>query len=249
MTIVSFNFLLARCEGTDRRALATTLLSIDLSKNWTNATVTINSNYKPSGVPNLNTGSLWYHKQEDLLYAGFAGVPSLFNSAPDPPQSLWSFKPDGSGSGTWNEVLNPSASAWTGFTRPVFGLQAYGSDSGWCLGGYSSIDRIQLIPGMVEFDMTSKSLTNLSASGYNVNGTIAQGAIHYVPSFGPNGMLVVMGGHTKNDVAGLVDFGIVSAYDPAKHEWFNQTTTGNKPAPREDFCTAGISSTNNTYEM
>ncbi|KAK3172617.1 hypothetical protein OEA41_005941 [Lepraria neglecta] len=102
---------------------------------------------------------------------------------------------------------------------------------------------------MVEFDMTSNSLTNLSASGYNADGTIAQGAIHYVPSFGPNGMLVVMGRLTKNDVAGLVDFGIVSAYDPAKHEWFNQTTTGNKPAPMEGFCTAGISSTNNTYEI
>ena len=33
MTIVSFNFLLARCEGTDRRALATILLAIDLSNN------------------------------------------------------------------------------------------------------------------------------------------------------------------------------------------------------------------------
>ena len=155
MTILRFDFLLARCEGTDRQALATTLLSIDLSNNWTNATVTINSNYKPSEVPNLNTGSLWYHEQENLLYAGFAGAPSLFNSAPDPLQSLWSFKPDGSGSGTWNEVLNPNASVWTGFIRQVFGLQAYGSDSAWCLGGYSSADRIQLIPRTVEFDMTS----------------------------------------------------------------------------------------------
>ena len=50
-----------------------------------------------------------------------------------------------------------------------------------------------------------------------------------MPSFGPNGMLVVMGGLTKNDVAGLADFGIVSIYDPVKRE------TGNKPAPREQF--------------
>ena len=47
---------------------------------------------------------------------------------------------------------------------------------------------------MTELDMAAKSFTNTSASGYNVNGTVLLGAMHYVPSFGPNGMLLVIGG-------------------------------------------------------
>ena len=47
----------------------------------------------------------------------------------------------------------------------------------------------------------------------------------------------------------LVDFGTVSVFDPAKREWWNQTTTGSKPSRRVDFCTAGVNSTNGTYEM
>ena len=49
----------------------------------------------------------------------------------------------------------------------------------------------------------------------------------------------------------LIDFGTVSVFDPAKREWWNQTTTGNDsaPSPRVEFCTAGVNSTNGTYEM
>ncbi|KAL2037129.1 hypothetical protein N7G274_010125 [Stereocaulon virgatum] len=32
-------------------------------------------------------------------------------------------------------------------------------------------------------------------------------------------------------------------------QWFNQETTGTAPAPREDFCSAGLNSTNGSYEI
>ena len=233
------------------------MLSIDLSQNWTNTSLVITSNVKPTGVPNLNYPSLWYHEQEGVLYTGFAGTTSLFGNHPSlPPQSIWSFKPDGTGSGSWNEVISPDASALNGITQPFKGLTAYGPDSAWYLSGYPAQDgyhwtsAMQWLPGIAEFDMASKSFTNLSAAEYNINGTVIAGAMHYVPSFGQQGMILVMGGITlPYNMNGLVGFETVSVYDPAKKEWFNQTTTGFWPSPREGFCVAGIQSTNNTYEM
>ena len=237
--------------------LANALLSIDLSQNWTNGSVTIMPNVKPSGVPVLNVPSLWYHEQEGVLYTGFAGEMSFFSNAPQlPPQSVWSFKPDGTGSGSWNEVISPGTSALSGITQPSAGLTAYGPDSAWYLGGYPAKNGlggpflVQWLPGMVEFDMASKSFTNSSAAEYNANGAVIRGAMHYVPSFGQSGMVLVMGGITlPYTKAGLVSFETVSVFDPAKKKWFDQLTTGNAPSPRIQFCAAGINSTTNTYEM
>lgn len=237
--------------------LANALLSINLSQNWTNMSVAMTPNVKPTGVPSLNRPSLWYNEQEGVLYTGFAGDTSSFGNSPSlPPQSVWSFKPDGAGSGSWNEVISSDASALSGITQPCAGLTAYGPDSAWYLGGFLAEDgdeynpHTQWLPGMVEFDMASKAFTNSSATEYNTNGTVMSGAMHYVPSFGQSGMVLVMGGITLPfNKAGLVSFETVSVYDPAKKEWFNQTTTGDAPSPREQFCVAGINSTNNTYEM
>lgn len=68
---------------------ASTLLSIDLSQNWTNPTVAMQSTTKPIGAPNLNSPSLWYHDSENLIYSGFAGWNSSFGDDPNlPPLSL-----------------------------------------------------------------------------------------------------------------------------------------------------------------
>ena len=103
------------------------------------------------------------------------------------------------------------------------------------------------IPGMVQFHMASRSFSNSSVQCYNATGKIAKGALHYVPFFGPEGIHIAMGG--SSGLGGLIGFGTVSVFDPAKQEWWNQTTTGSGPSPRYDFCTAGINSTNGTYEM
>ena len=251
--------------------LANALLSISLSQNWTNVSVAMMPNIKPTGVPSLNRPSLWYHEQEGVLYTGFAGSMSFFgNSPPLPPQSVWSFKPDGTGSGSWKQVISSDTSVLSGITQPCAGLTAYGpasawylgglltahgADSAWYLDGLPASDGFELnldksvpvwLPGMIEFNMASKSFTNSSATEYNTNGTIVNGAMHYVPSFGRNGMVLVMGGITK---AGMVSFETVSVFDPAKKEWFNQTTTGNAPSPRVQCCVAGIDSINDTYEV
>ena len=236
--------------------LANTLLSIDLSRNWTNASVIMQSTTKPSGLPSLDNPSLWYHEEEDILYTGFTGWNSSFGDQPAlPPLSLWSFKPDGSGSGAFHEVINSSSSVWGSLIRPSSPLMAYGADHAWVLGGSAlGCDlgfTLPVIAGMVQFDMKSLSFTNSSASTYNASSGLYKGAMQYVPTFGPEGLFIAMGGasHVNPVNTQFIDFGTVSIFDPAKQEWFNQTTTGSQPTARIDFCTAGINSTNGTYEM
>lgn len=238
--------------------LATTLLSIDLSQNWTNSTVSIHSNTKPYGVPNLNNPSFWYYEKEDLFYSGFAGWSSMYANHPKvPPLSLWTFKPDGFGNGVWNEAINSSSPIWGSLTRPSMSLTAYGSNTALVVGGTDSPFDLpspeNLLPGMMQFHMDSQSFTNSSVYCCNATSGVVRGAMHYVPSFGQEGLFVAMGGEngitSRNFSAGLIDFGTVSVFDQVKQQWWNQTTTGSEPSPRIEFCTAGIDSTNGTYEM
>lgn len=229
------------------------MLAIDLLQDWINSTVTIRSIIKPSGVPTFSSGSLWYHESEGLLYSGFSGQPSNFASNPSlPAQSIWTFKPDGTGSGVWSKAIDANAPTLKSVSQPVGALMAYGPESAWALGGCAATgdpySRGRPQPGMVNFNFGSKTFTNESAIGYTSNGTVADGAMQYVPSFGPEGLLVVMGG-TPPIVDEQINFATVHVYDPAKQEWFNQTTTGDAPAARAQFCAAGVNSTNGTYEM
>ena len=211
------------------------------------------STTKPNGVPNLNYGSLWYDESTQLLYAGYTGTSSSFDvdSDPLPPsESIWTFKPDNLGSGIWNLTIPSSASVWKTTTRTDGGYQAYGNGSAYVLGGVNyPLTGNYLYPGMIRFDMSSQVFSNISSEIGATSPSVKPcwfGAMHYVPSFSSNGIFVVMGGKDSND---FIDFGYIQVFDPASGSWYNQTTTGSKPASRVVFCTAGAASTNNTYEI
>ena len=235
---------------------ADSMLSIDLSRSWTNSSVTIHSITKPDGAPNLNSASLWYHDSAGLLYSGYTGSSSSWSIdklPPLPPLSLWTFKPDETGSGTWAELFNSNASVWPSTTRPHNAYMAYGNSFAYILGGEDSGDTPghtgNTLPGMIEFDMNSQKFANASSESgaTGPRGKISQaGGMEYVPFFGPGGLFIVMGG---GDSTGLIDFGTVMVFDPAGGAWYNQTTLGDKPAPRLAFCTAGLASSSETHEM
>lgn len=90
---------------------ANTLVSIDLSRDWTNASVTLLSSPKPRGVPSLRNGGIWVNGKTGALYTGFAGTASRFGDQAPSAQGLWSFTPDIEASGTW-ESLNESTDGW-----------------------------------------------------------------------------------------------------------------------------------------
>lgn len=201
-----------------------------------------------------------YDEQNDIFYSGFAGRASTFGDAPQPPPlSLWSFKPDGTGGGTWNKEIGNSDPAFDHLTRPFNGYKAYGGDSALVLGGISNFqtspateqlaDDVKL-PGLLELNMTTKTFTNSSAKSFNAGQNGIQGQMHYVPSFGPNGLFVMMGGSSfPGSDSNLIDLGNIWVYDAVENKWFNQTATGNVPEKRKDFCTTGLNSTNGTHDM
>lgn len=240
--------------GNNPYVLANTILSINLSQNWTNSTVQIISTAKPAGCASLNGPSLWYNPPEGVLYSGFAGWQSLFNTEYVDLNniSIWTFTPDGTGSGAWKDVIPSGSTALASLNRPEQAFQAFGNDSAWVLGGFDEYDPGQYpyLPSMVHFNMSSRTFANTSTPATLANnGAVDNGIMHYVSSFGPQGFFLVMGGDTIQHVPGLVSFDTVAVFDPAKQEWFNQSTTGSPPTSRLEFCTAGIESTNGTYEM
>ncbi|CAL3969373.1 unnamed protein product [Diplocarpon coronariae] len=217
------------------------------------------------GVPNLDCGSLWYNPKRNSLVAGFSGASARFNTPPTPwPLGLWSFRLDDQGGGTWTQAIAPTAALTSNsLTRPYQGLSAFGGDGAFTLGGYEN-DRSSPasrnvssqipVPGIVQYNMTSGTFTNSSASGYNFNGTAERGVLHYVPSFGLRGIYVILGGN----ISGLDDYSAeeniqsfksLTIFDPSTGAFYNQTTTGNIPNGRIEFCATGANSTNSTYEI
>lgn len=251
--------------GRPKIQYATTTLSIDLSVDWTNSSVVINSYAKPSGVPNLDDGSLWYSDKDNALIAGFAGASARFNTPSSPwPLGLWKFKLDGQGGGSWTQDADATAAISSGsLTRPYQGLSAWGRDSAFTLGGYENdrtspqtrnISSMVPLPGMVQYNMTTGTFRNSSAAGYSFNGTAVRGVLHYVPFFGAQGVYVVLGGDVPtregySPGSNLHSFQTLTVFDPATSTFYNQTTTGNVPSGRIEFCATGANSTNGTYEM
>ncbi|KAL2075522.1 hypothetical protein VTL71DRAFT_465 [Oculimacula yallundae] len=245
---------------------STTTLSIDMSKSWTNSSVVINSFTKPSGIPYLDDGDLWYNEKENRLQEGFVGAAARFNSPEEAgyPLGMWSFKLDGQGGGTWSkDTAATDAIISAKLTRPYQALTAVGGGVALSLGGYENSRTVpengnvtnQIpIPGLVTYDMSNGKFTNSSAAGYNRNGTAERGVMHYVPSFGPKGVFVILSGDISpldkyQASQNMQSFGTVTLYDPATGTFFNQTTTGNIPEGRIEFCATGANSTNGTYEI
>ncbi|KAL8915869.1 MAG: hypothetical protein Q9208_008816 [Pyrenodesmia sp. 3 TL-2023] len=230
---------------------SSTLLSIDLSQDWVNETVVFHSTSKPSGLPKLSMPSLWYDENKDLFYTGFGNMSETENAPEPPPLSLWSFRPDGTGSGSWREEISAGDPTIDNLSRLVServrGSAAVGGNIALVLGGVQeSSDRLS--PGLLEFNMTTLEFTNSSATGFNAKGTVREGRMHFVPSFGPQGIFLAMGG-SNNDTYDFFDFGNIAVYEAMTRKWYNQTTSGNIPEPRVAFCIAGINSTEGSYEM
>lgn len=224
-----------------------------------NSSVVFNSITKPPGTPLLSDSSLWYDENNHVFYSGFTGRSSIFGDQPDPPPiSVWSFKPDGAGSGIWQVEISRDDPKWNRRTRTDWGYTASGGGSALVLGGVLNrwttpasmdVSDAVVVPGLIEFNMTKKGFFNSSATGFNAKGVGGRGAMHYVPTFGPNGLFMVMGGTDFSDLDQNIGFDNIWVYETLENRWYNQTATGSIPAGRRDFCLAGIASTNETYEM
>lgn len=74
--------------------------------------------------------------------------------------------------------------------------------------------------------------------------------VTFVPNWGDRGILVAAGG-SQDKVGGNNDQGMqtVHVYDIDEQRWYDQTTSGDIPEARRDFCMAGAPSSNRTHEI
>ncbi|KAL1600393.1 hypothetical protein SLS60_006778 [Paraconiothyrium brasiliense] len=119
-----------------------------------------------------------------------------------------------------------------------------------------------LIINLVDLDSPS---ANISTSNMNRSTPRVGGTLDYIPAVGDSGILVALGGQIQpglqfgeiaNRTKGeLIDFNTVDVFDldsyfkdpsSSNGTWYQQTTIGDIPPPRIDFCTVSTSAPDNS---
>lgn len=113
------------------------------------------------------------------------------------------------------------------------------------------------VPGLVVYNDTSQSWSNVSSKGYSSSGYSLGGAAQFISGYGTDGLLFVLGGLTTSttwvyghgtDWGNFVSFGYAYMYDPVTKEWQSQETTGDIPAGVASPCIVGVQG-ENSYEV
>jgi len=241
-------------------------LAIDLSFSWTNSTVDFVATNK-SSAPSINFQALWHDPDENVLYS-FGGestwLPPI--SGNPPPLSVWKFAPDDRGGGRWSENTTSSDPPFSdGLIRPFGGSTTSSNNTAFYLGGYSSKQSspkrssgLDFIParGIISYSYRNGSWSNDTAAGYSQYATAEWGGVQFVPSLGPEGVLVMFGGDTSTATAYspgeyLRPMTNITVYEPRSRTWYYQNATGDSlPAARIRMCVVGVQeSSNSSYEM
>lgn len=237
-------------------ALATRMLNwtenitsgLDLSKDWTNSSVTLIRTVRPSDSIALNSESLWHDEKHDIIYC-FGGDINGEGGLTVPHDSIWGFKPNGGGGGAWSEVLGPTSA--TPFPHNIHristGTSAYDGRSAYYLGGFASSDTSIFFPfgrfqssGLLTFDFDTLLMTNSSGGDYTNavwgGSLINRGAMLNIPTFNDNNLLIILARGSDPDFA----FNNVTLFDKKNQNWYSQLTSGDIPDPRSNFCAVGI---------
>ncbi|KKY29870.1 putative kelch repeat protein [Diaporthe ampelina] len=91
--------------------------------------------------------------------------------------------------------------------------------------------------------MSSSVWTNNS-----IPRTLVNAQAEFAP-FGPNGLILLLGGTSGDSPTGLVNFVNVTFYDPITRQLFSQQATGTIPTGRQRFCSVGVPGPDNTFEV
>lgn len=232
-------------------------LSIDMSRSWTASDVEIRTIPNP-GPKKVNV-VLWTDSEAGVFYSW--GGKWLFGSDMAETE-LWKFTADGGGGGTWSAQPPDNANRFDGLHPTEFGAFASAHNMGFAIGGlatgWTEFRRAstQAIPGMLEFNMETKRWQN-GTTGFSPFDTLVGASAQYIPAYGPNGLVMVMGGHVPSVVGSPhtassppISLENVTFFDPRTKRSHWQVTTGNvPPSPRTQFCTAGFQNSDGGYDM
>ena len=169
-----------------------------------------------------------------------------------PLESVWSFTPDGKGSGNWKEAVGPVSQPFPqGIHRPSDGAFVTDGEIGYYLGGWMNFQTTRFYDGatprpafgLLTVNFTDLSITNTSNGDLppifkpTGGGRAGQGRMVNIPKYGDSGILVHLGGGDKAHTQG---FNNISIYDKTERKWYFQLASGDIPEPRSAFCVVGI---------
>ncbi|KAL8632441.1 hypothetical protein Q9189_001816 [Teloschistes chrysophthalmus] len=205
-------------------------LTLDMSKSWTNNTVTYGSINKTAasedGVPDLNDGFL-FPAADNQSFFQFGGETNwLFHSWLSPPTAAYQF------------TLSGQALATT-MDNTFFIL-------GGMEGSHSAQSTMYDIKGgdnvpqggVVAFNTTAGKWTNSSMPAHLVRPHGRNGMLGALPTFGPRGLLLAAGTGTVDGEA--PNYQNITLYEPDHKTWHYQIATGDIPKGRDGGCNVGI---------
>lgn len=162
----------------------------------------------PKVAPIFDSAALWMDADGRSFYSYDGGNSFTVPFKNDTANQLWRFQPVDY-YGKWSRVSQPAKSNFSTLNRIVSGTYAYGNGLGFALGGWRnkgtdaslSLDSVE-VAGMVIYNTTSREWFNVSTTGYSTDGKSSRGSAQFVPQYGENGLLFVLGG----DINELFDF-------------------------------------------
>lgn len=220
-----------------------------------------------SGVMHTNNGAFFAGRGTQTDLWQFGGTTRGFNTsfrnfknAPDTNYSIWKYDDSVK---LWSAIDTSSSQ----ITVPSYGSSAEAPSLGlaFYLGGqvnagtanstqYLGNNTLQL-GGMVVLNTDDGQIANLTVDD-TVDGNRRGAGMIYVDTYGPSGVLALIGGH---DLDGLVPMDQIGIFDvdsldmtnalvsgPKKNTWYMQNATGDIPSPRRDFCLVSAPSQDNS---
>ncbi|KAK0638453.1 hypothetical protein B0T16DRAFT_421214 [Cercophora newfieldiana] len=233
-------------------------LSIDISQSWKTDSVTIRTIPKAPLPPKQNV-HLWTDTVEGALYS-WGG--KFFLGQNMTKTELYKFTADGKGGGSWAVQSPGNPSLFNGLIPGEFSAVTTVNDTGYLIGGIASgwtqlsRARNQVLPGMLAYNMKTHIWQN-GTVGFSPFNTLIGAEASYLPTFGPNGLVLVLGGYSPRvdgepniNASPSQDFRNLTFFNPLTKTTYWQTTTGEAPpSPRGRFCITGFRNTAGGYEL
>ncbi|KAK4230300.1 hypothetical protein QBC38DRAFT_534511, partial [Podospora fimiseda] len=235
-------------------------LSINISKSWSVDNVEIKVIEKPQEIPVKSRGYLWTDVRREEFYTWGGYWPYTYKKFDLDYVPITKFKADGNGGGTWSLVEMADQEMLKSLRPTEMGATVQVEDTAFLLGGQWSNLTDQRVPtgpsranpGLMTWDFATKQIQNSTSSDFSPLGSetrIGASAL-YVPYYGPNGVVFLMGGHSPpvDRAYNIADtralpLSNLTMFDPVTRESFFQLTTGDAPPfPRRAFCTVGFES-------
>lgn len=227
---------------------------LDLSTSWTKKSVEPIQISRPPSYNMLLYETLWYYPDRGCVYA-FGGemlqegnVRSTGHASETPEEFLWQLcAEDNSSSWSWTEVLGDNSRNFpTDIKRPIMGASAANGSTAYYIGGavskwttkkIGSVSDLHSVPGILEFDFSSQTLTNSSNVGnYSAakwtdsehKMSFAGGMVFVLP-FGTDGVFTLVGGQSNDTGVPQHWWKDITIFDPATGSWYSQEATGAIP--------------------